>query len=78
MGGKRIRGLKARVGGCVALKKGGQMDRLSSGSVQAGGFRGGSHSAGRCEIFRESRNAVGRTAPGVRAAKSSESKKEEK
>ena len=51
--------------------------RLSSGVIQAGGVRGGSHSAGRCGISKKSRNATGRTAPGVRSAKSSDSRKEE-
>ena len=33
--------------------------------------RGGSHSAGKCEISRKNKNKLG-AAPGVRAAKSSE------
>ena len=38
---------------------------------------GGSHGDGRCGISRRSRDAAGRAAPGVRAAKSAESRKEE-
>ena len=49
----------------------------SSGGIPAAGVRGGSHSAGRCGIPKESRDAAGRAAPGVRAAKSSESRKGE-
>ena len=48
--------------------------RLSSGGIPAGG---GSHSASRCGIFKKSRDAAGKAAPGVRAAKSSESRKGE-
>ena len=51
--------------------------RLSSGGIPAGGVRGGSHSAGRCGISKKCRDAAGRAAPGVRAAKSSESRKGE-
>ena len=47
--------------------------RLSSEGIPAGGVRGGSHSAGRCRISKK----AGRAAPGVRAAKSSESTKGE-
>ena len=75
MGGKRIRGLKARVGcECCISRRGA---RLSSRGIPAGGVRGGSHSAGRCSISKKSRGAAGRAAPGVRAAKSSESSKGE-
>ena len=51
--------------------------RLSSGGIPAGGVRRGSHSAGRCGISKKSRDAAGRAAPGVRAAKSSDSRNEE-
>ena len=51
--------------------------RLSSGSIPAGGVREGSHSAGRCKISKKSRDAAGRVAPRVRAAKTSESRKGE-
>ena len=51
--------------------------RLSSGSIQAGKVQGGSHSAGRSGISKKSRDAAGRVAPGVRAAKNSESSKRE-
>ena len=50
---------------------------LSSGGIPGGGFRGGNHSAGRCGISKKRRNAAGRAAPGVRAAKSSDSRKRE-
>ena len=50
---------------------------MSSGGIPAGGVRGGSHSVGRCGISKKSRDAAGRGAPGVRAAKSYESRKGE-
>ena len=51
MGGKRIRGLKARVGfECCISRKEATWARLSKGGVPAGGVRGGRHSAGRCGI----------------------------
>ena len=74
-GRKRIRGLKARVAcECCVGRRG---PDLSSGSTPAGGVRGRSHSAGRCGISKKSSDAAGRAAPGVRAAKSSESRKGE-
>ena len=51
--------------------------RWSSGGIPAGGVLGGSHSAGRCKISKKSRDVAGRAVPGVRAAKSSESRKGE-
>ena len=51
--------------------------RLSSGDIPAEEVREGSHSAVRCGISKKSRAAAGRAAPGVRAAKSSESRKGE-
>ena len=73
MGGKRIRGLKARVGcECCVSRKEASWARLSSGDIPAGELRGGSHSAGRCGISKKSSDAAGRAAPGVRAAKSYE------
>ena len=77
MGGKRIRGLKARVGCECCINRRSRWARLSSGGIPAGGVRGGSHSAGRCGISKKSRDAAGRAAPEVRAAKSSESSKGE-
>ena len=57
MGGKRIRGLKARVRcECCIIREGA---RLSSGVIPAGGVRGGSHSADRCRISKK----AGRAAP---------------
>ena len=50
---------------------------MSRGGIPAGEVRGGSYSAGSCEISKKSRNAAGRAAPGVRAAKSSESREGE-
>ena len=78
MGEKRIRGLKARVGfkRCISRREA-RWARLSSGGIPAGGVRGERHSAGRCIISKKSRNATGRAAPEVRAAKSSESTKGE-
>ena len=64
-------------GGAGALhwQRGSQMGLLSIGGIKTGGVRGGRHSAGRCGISRKSRDAAGKEAPGVRAAKSSESRK---
>ena len=74
MGGKRIRGLKARVGceSCIS-SRGARWARLNSEGIPAGGVRGGSHSAGRCSISKKIRGAAGREVPGVRFAKSSKS-----
>ena len=78
MGGRRIRGLKARVGcECCISRRDATWARLSSGGIPAGGVRGGSHSAGMCGFSKKSRDAAGRAAPGVRASKSSESSKGE-
>ena len=66
MGRRWIEGLKARVWRKSYNSRWG--DRLNSGSIQAGGVRGGSYSV----ISRRSRDATGGAAPGVRAAKSSE------
>ena len=77
MGGKRIKGLKARVGyECCISRREATWARLSNGGIPAGGVREGSHSARRCGISKE-QDAAGREAPGVRAAKSSESRKGE-
>ena len=73
MGVKRIRGC----GRSAALAEGARWVKLSSGDTQAGGVRGGSHSAGRCGISRKSRDTTGRAAPVVRAAKISKSRKGE-
>ena len=64
MGGRGMRGLKALVGWECCISRGGQIDGLNSGGIQAGAVLGGSHSVGRCGISRRSRRA----APGVRAA----------
>ena len=77
MGGKRIRGLKTRVECECTLAEGGQMGQIEHGGIPAGGVRGENHSAGRCGISKKSKNAAGRAAPGVRASKSSESRKKE-
>ena len=54
MGGKRIRGLKVRVGcGCCISRRGAKWVRLSSGGIPTGGLRGGRHSAGRCGISKK-------------------------
>ena len=51
MGGKRIRGLKVRVGcKCCISRRKVTLARLSSGGIPAGGVRGERHSAGRCGI----------------------------
>ena len=73
MGGKRIRSLKVRAGQECSISRG---TRLSSEGTQAGGIRG-SRSAGRSGISRRSRDVAGVAALGVRAAKSSESRKGE-
>ena len=76
MGGKGIRGLKARVGRkCCISREGTRWPKLSSGDIQAGGVRGERHSGGRCGISRRSRDVAGRKTPRVRAAKSFESRK---
>ena len=49
--------------------KGARWARLSSGGMPSAEVRGGSHSSGRCSISKKSRDAAGRAAPGVRAAK---------
>ena len=78
MGGMRIRGLKARVGcECCISRRDVKWARLSSGGIPAGGVWRGSHGAGRFGISKKSRDAAGRAALGVRAAKSSESRKGE-
>ena len=78
VGGKRIRGLKARMGcECCISRWKATWATLSSGGIPAGGVQGGSHSAGRCGISKKSRNATGREAPGVRPTKSSDSRKGE-
>ena len=59
------------------LQKGPKWARLSCGDIPARGVRVGSHCGGRCGIFKQSRDAAGRASPGVRAAKSSESRKGE-
>ena len=54
MGGKRIRGLKARVGcQCCISRREAAWARLSNGGILAGGVRGGSHSDSRCEISKK-------------------------
>ena len=77
MGGKRIRGLKARVGRECFISRRARWTRLSSGGIPGGGVQGGSHSTSRYEISRRSRDAAGREDPGVRDAKSSESREGE-
>ena len=49
---------------------------MSSGGIQAGGVRGRSHSVDRYGISSRSRDTTGRAAPGMRAAKNFESRKE--
>ena len=44
MGGRGIRNLKARVGRECCFRRGARWGRLNSGGIQAGEFRGGSHS----------------------------------
>ena len=51
------------------FQKGTRWARLSSGDIPAGELRGESHGAGRCGITKNSREAAGRAASGVRAAK---------
>ena len=54
MSGKRIRGLKARVGcECCISRREARWARLSSGGIPAGRVRRGSHSAGRCGISKK-------------------------
>ena len=78
MGGKRIRGLKTRVGcECCISRREARWARLNSGGIPAAGVRGGSHCVGRCNISKKSRNAAGRAAPEVKSTKSSDSSKGE-
>ena len=59
MGGKRIRGLKMRVGVQVLHEqKGG---RLSNEGIPDGGVRGERHSAGRYRISKKSREGSSRS-----------------
>ena len=62
MGGKRIRGLKARVGCefCISRRKA-TWARLSSEGILAGGVRGERRSAGRCRISKKSRDGSSRS-----------------
>ena len=53
-----------------------QKDKIPGG-IPAERVRGGSHNDGRCGISKKSSDAAGREAPGVRVAKSSESRKGE-
>ena len=69
MGRKATRGLKVQVGReCCIGKAGYRWARLNSGGIQTGRVRGGSHSVGKCGIFRRRRDTAGRAALGVRAA----------
>ena len=78
MGGKRIGGLKTRVGcECCISRRESRWARLSSGGILAGGVRGRSYSADRCRISKKKQDAAVRGATGVRAAKNSESRKGE-
>ena len=54
--------------GSAALAEGPKWTRLNNGSMQAGGVRGGRQSVDGCGTSRRNRDAVRRTAPGVRAA----------
>ena len=50
--------------GCQMLRVAGA--RLNTGSLQAGEFRRGRRSVGRCETTKTKRNAAGRTAPEMK------------
>ena len=67
MGGKRIGGLKARVGRECSISKEARWVRLNSGGIPAGGVRRGSHSAGSYGISKKSKDAAERAAltPGA-------------
>ena len=74
MGRKRIRSLKARVGcECCISRREATWARLSNGGVPAGGVRGVTVLVG-VESPKE-QDAAGWVAPGVRSAKSSESRR---
>ena len=77
MGGRNIRGLKARVGQGCCISRGGPDGQIEQCGIQAGGILGGSHNVGRCGISRRSKDATGRAAPGARAARSYKSRKGE-
>ena len=54
MGGKRIRGLKARLGWeCCISRREATWATLNNGGIPAGGVRGERHSAGRCGISKK-------------------------
>ena len=74
MGGRKIKDLKARMGWECCISRG---VRLNSGCIQARGVRGESRSVNRYAISRRSIDAAERAALGVRAVKSSESRKGE-
>ena len=58
--GKRIRGLKARVGyGCCISRREATWARLSSGGIPAEEIRRGSHSAGKCKISKKAETQQG-------------------
>ena len=78
-GQKGIRDLKTSVGrkSCISTGEA-RWTKYHNEGIQAGGVRGGSHNVGRCSISRRNRGAARSTAPGVRAAKSFESRKGEK
>ena len=76
-GGRKVKGLKARVGLERCISRGGRWSRLKSEGVRAGGVRRGRHSVCRCVISRKNRDSVERTAPGVKASENFESKKRE-
>ena len=76
MGRRGMRCLRARVERECCISRGvARWARLNSGGIHAGGLRGGSHSVGSPEAAGTQQRGE---APGVRAAKSSESRKREK
>ena len=59
MGGRRVRGLKPRVGGSAALVEEARWTRLNIGGIQAGRVQGERHCVGRCGTYRKSKKAAG-------------------
>ena len=69
MGRKRVRSMKTRVKRECCIRRGGQMTQAKQWrhkSCRSSNRK--THSVGRCKTSRRSRDAAGRTAPGVKVA----------
>ena len=65
---ERVDRFKDKKGAERCISRGARWFGLNSGGMQAGRARKERFSVGRCETFKRSRDAAGRTAPEVRAA----------